>query len=111
MDLAENGFEWDSVQNQWRSVWSRGDVVSTSMVPAVSIPSNIVFVNGYTARDGWELTGLDWSTGRTVHRSIFGQDNLGNGAYAIVQVLQNGDALFNSVGGPTCVKLVPSAAP
>lgn len=97
-------FEWDPMQNHWRSVWSRGDVVSTSMVPAVSIPSNIVFVNGYTAADGWELTGMDWNTGRTVHRSIFGQDNLGNGAYAIVQFLQNGDALFNSVGGPTRVR-------
>lgn len=103
-------FEWDSAQNHWRSVWSRGDVVSTSMVPAVSIPSNIVFVNGYTARDGWEITGMDWNTGRTVHRSIFGQDNLGNGAYAIVQFLQNGDALFNSVGGPTRIKLTKSAS-
>jgi hypothetical protein len=101
-------FEWDPVQNLWRSVWSRGDVVSTSMVPSVSIPSNIVFVNGYTSQDGWELTGMDWNTGRTVHRSIFGQDNLGNGAYAIVQFLQNGDALFNSVGGPTRVKLSTS---
>jgi hypothetical protein len=51
---------------------------------------------------------MDWNSGETVHRSIFGQDNLGNGAYAIVQFLQNGDALFNSVGGPTRVKLSTS---
>jgi len=31
---------------------------------------------------------------------IFGQDNLGNGAYAIIQFAPNGDLLFNSVGGP-----------
>jgi hypothetical protein len=92
-------FEWDVKQHQWRSIWSRGDVISASMVPAVSTSSGIVFVNGYTSKDGWELTGLDWKTGKTVHRSIFGQDNLGNGAYALIQFLSNGDLLFNSVGG------------
>lgn len=29
----------------------------------------------------------------------------GNGAYAIIQYLENGDLLFNSVGGPFRVKL------
>lgn len=93
-------FQWDSTAHAWRSVWERGDVVSTSMVPAESSTSNIVFVNGYTRADGWELTGLDWATGETVHRTIFGQGNLGNGAYAIVQFAPNGDLIFNSVGGP-----------
>lgn len=103
-------FEWNPATNEWRSAWSRGDVVSTSMVPAVSAPSGIVFVNGYTKKDGWEVTGLDWKTGRTVHRTIFGQDNLGNGAYAIVQFFPNGDLLFNSVGGPARVRLQETAA-
>ncbi len=93
-------FEWDPQGHSWSSVWARGDVVSTSMVPAVSSKSGIVFVNGYTKTNGWELTGLDWKTGETVHRTIFGQSNLGNGAYAIVEALPNGDLLFNSVGGP-----------
>jgi hypothetical protein len=31
------------------------------MVPTVSSASNIVFVNGYTKQDGWEVTGLDWN--------------------------------------------------
>lgn len=103
-------FEWDQKLNKWQSVWTRGDVVSTSMVPSVSIPSNIVFVNGYSTDDGWEVTGMDWNTGKTVHRTIFGQDNLGNGAYAIMQFLQNGDMLFNSVGGPARVKLPASTS-
>ena len=32
--------------------------------------SNIVFINGYTKQDRWEVTGMDWSTGETVHRTI-----------------------------------------
>ncbi|HVY55366.1 MAG TPA: hypothetical protein VHC46_06380, partial [Thermodesulfobacteriota bacterium] len=93
-------FEWNPVTHAWRSVWTRSDVVSTSMVPALSSASGIVFVNGYTAKDGWEVTGMDWGTGETVHRTIFGQDNLGNGAYAIIQLFPNSDILFNSIGGP-----------
>lgn len=97
-------FQWDTKAKAWRSVWARNDVVSTSMVPAVSGPSKIVLVNGYTKADGWDVTGMDWDTGKTVHRTIFGQDNLGNGAYAVIQSLPNGDLLFNSIGGPTRVK-------
>ncbi|MFE3188935.1 hypothetical protein ACFXHA_07985 [Nocardia sp. NPDC059240] len=98
-------FEWDTAGHKWNSVWARGDVVSTSMVPAVSTTSGMVFVNGYSKADGWEVTGLDWKTGETVHRTIFGQSNLGNGAYAIVEAFPNGDLLFNSVGGPFRAKI------
>ncbi|MGH3956987.1 MAG: hypothetical protein ACRDTI_23420 [Mycobacterium sp.] len=98
-------FEWDPTGHRWASAWARGDVVSTSMVPAVSTSSGIVFLNGYTKADGWEVTGLDWKTGETVHRTIFGQSNLGNGAYAIIEGLPNGDLLFNSVGGPLRAKI------
>ncbi|MET8874047.1 hypothetical protein [Nocardia sp. NPDC004604] len=97
-------FGWDPADHHWTSVWSRGDVVATSMVPTASTKSGVVFVNGYTKADGWEVTGLDWQSGKTVHRTIFGQSNLGNGAYALVQFFPNGDLLFNSVGGPFRVK-------
>ena len=60
------------------------------MVPTVSSASNTVLVNGYYKETGWEITGLDWNTGKTVHRTIFGKDNFGNGAYAIVQFFPNG---------------------
>jgi hypothetical protein len=103
-------FAWDPGGHAWKSVWARGDVVSTSMVPTVSSGSGIVFVNGYTHADGWEVTGLDWATGKTVHRTIFGKDNLGNGAYAILQFFPNGDLLFNSIGGPARVALSADAA-
>lgn len=64
--------EWDPKANTWKSVWTRADVSSISMVPSMSRVSNIVFVNGYTDKDGWEITGMDWNTGKTVHRTIFG---------------------------------------
>jgi hypothetical protein len=91
---------WNDKENRFYSAWARGDVVSVSMVPLVSSGANAVFVNGYSKADGWEVTGLDWETGRTVSRTIFGQNNKGNGAYAILQFLENGDMLFNSVIGP-----------
>ncbi|HWB83982.1 MAG TPA: hypothetical protein VG675_07570 [Bryobacteraceae bacterium] len=97
--------DWDSQAHQWRSAWTRNDVVSTSMVPCMSSSSRIAFVNGYTKTDGWEITGMDWDTGETVHRTIFGQDNLGNGAYALIQFLENGDLLFNSIGGAARIPL------
>jgi hypothetical protein len=75
------------------------------MVPMASAGSGIVFVNGYTETDGWEITGMDWETGATVHRTIFGQSNLGNRAYALIQYLPGGDLIFNSIGGPLRVPL------
>lgn len=97
-------FEWDPKSNNFRSVWTRSDVVSTSMVPTLSGPTGIVFVNGYTKGDGWEVTGMDWNSGKTVHRTVFGQSNFGNGAYALIQFMENGDLLFNSVGGPSRIQ-------
>lgn len=97
-------FQWDPAAHHWTSVWSRADVVATSMVPTASSKSGVAFVNGYTKADGWEVTGLDWQSGKTVHRTIFGQSNFGNGAYALIQFFPNGDLLFNGVGGPFRVK-------
>ncbi|EFR96372.1 protein of unknown function/lipoprotein, putative [Listeria ivanovii FSL F6-596] len=48
---------------------------------------------------------MDWNTGETVFCAKFGFDNLGNGAYSIIQFFENGVLLFNSIGGPTRVKL------
>lgn len=83
----------------------RKDVISISTVPVVSGPSNIVFTNGFCKETGWEVTGLDWNTGETVFCAKFGFDNLGNGTYSIIQFFENGVLLFNSIGGPTRVKL------
>ena len=92
--------QWDTKTKSWKSVWTRADVSSISTVPSMSTASNIVFVNGYYKETGWEVTGMDWDTGKTVHRTIFGKDNFGNGAYSIIQFFPNGDLLFNSIAGP-----------
>lgn len=94
---------WNTAENKWESKWTRGDISSISMIPSVSIPSEMVFVNGYGS-DGWVVTGLDWTTGTTRQRIIFGKNNRGNGAYAIIQYLSDGSLLFNSVTGPFRVK-------
>jgi hypothetical protein len=97
--------EWNPSKNEFTSVWARNDVVCISMVPLVSSGSNMVLVNGYTKERGWEITGLDWNTGKNRTRVEFGQTNRGNGAYAILQLLENGDLLFNSVIGPYRIPL------
>jgi hypothetical protein len=97
--------EWDPGKNEFFSVWTRNDVVSTSMVPLVTSGSNMVLVNGYTSERGWEVTGLDWNTGKDRLRIKYGQTNRGNGAYAILQLLEDGDLLFNSVIGPYRIPL------
>lgn len=90
---------WNVKENKWESKWTRPDVSSISMIPSVSTPSEMVFVNGYE-NDGWVVTGLDWKTGATLHRVVFGKNNRGNGAYAVIQYLTDGSLLFNSVTGP-----------
>jgi len=93
-------FQWDAASHQWSSVWARSDVSSTSMIPVHSQSKNMALVNGYTPERGWEVTGMNWNTGETVHQTIFGKQNYGNGAYAILEYLENGDLIFNSIVGP-----------
>ena len=93
-------FQWDPAMDEWRSVWVRNDVSSTSMIPVHSRLKNMVLVNGYTDENGWEVTGMDWDSGETRHQTLFGRKNFGNGAYALLEYLENGDLLFNSIVGP-----------
>ena len=93
-------FQWDSSTHEWVSAWARSDVSSTSMIPVHSRSGNLAVINGYRPSYGWEVLGLDWSTGNTIHQTIFGNKNSGNGAYAILQYLDNNDLLFNSFSGP-----------
>lgn len=96
---------WNTKENKWEAKWTRADVSSPSMIPAVSTSSEMVFVSGWNDATGWEVTGLDWHTGTTRHRTILGKDNRANGAYAIIQFFDNGDLLYNSVSGPFRVEI------
>ena len=93
-------FEWNTETNKWSSVWVRPDVSSTSMIPAHSQSGNMALINGYREPNGWEVLGLDWDTGETVHQTVFGNVNAGNGAYAVLQYLEDDDLIFNSFAGP-----------
>jgi len=93
-------FQWNPSTHSWSSVWGRSDVSSTSMVPIHSVSGNMAVINGYRPEYGWEVLGLDWDNGSIVHQTVFGDENFGNGAYAILQYLDNGDLLFNSIAGP-----------
>jgi len=97
-------FEWDPENDEWSSAWARPDVSSTSMVPIHSQSAAMALVNGYTPENGWEITGLDWNTGDTVHQTFFGDINFGNGAYAILQYLKDNELLFNTFSGPIRVQ-------
>lgn len=97
-------FQWDNSSHRWVSVWTRPDLASISQVPVVSVGSRMALVNTY-GDDGWEVTGVDWATGETVHRTVFGRATAGNGAYALVQFLPDGDMIFTSVAGPVRVPL------
>jgi hypothetical protein len=105
--IGAERFEWVPEYDQWRSVWTRPDAVSCGMTPALSAGSATVLVEGYSKKDGWELTGMDWNTGRTVHRTLFGQDPLGNGAFGAVQFIGDDDLLFDSLGGPIRTPILP----
>ncbi|MFM0513225.1 hypothetical protein [Paraburkholderia sp. RL17-373-BIF-A] len=96
--------DWEPVKHQWKSAWTNATAVSISMAPTMSGTSNIVMINGYHEKDGWEMSGLDWNPGKVVYRAIFGTSNRGNGGYAQPQLLPNGDLLCNSIGGPIRVR-------
>lgn len=97
--LGAERFQWNPSTHTWSSVWARSDVSSTSMVPIHSQSGNMALINGWGS-SGWEVLGLDWDTGETVHQTIFGDMNFGNGAYAILQYLEDQDLVFNSIVGP-----------
>jgi hypothetical protein len=96
-------FQWNASLHKWSSVWVQSEVSSTSMIPVHSKSGSMALINGYRPEYGWEVVGLDWNTGSIVHHTIFGDKNFGNGAYAILQYLDNQDLLFNSIAGPILI--------
>ena len=54
------------------------------------------------------MLGLDWNTGKTFNQTIFGNENFGNGTYAILQYLDNSDLISNSIVGPIRISVTPT---
>lgn len=98
-------FEWQDDTKKFKSIFANNSISTTTMKPAVSTTSNIVCVNGFYPESGWEITGLDWNSGKIVHRSVFGKNNYGNAAFATLQYFANGDMLFNSIAGPCRIRV------
>ena len=93
-------FQWNTSTHQWSSVWARSDV-ETSTGPSHSQSGNMALFPGYRLPYGWEVLGLDWDTGKTMHHTIFGDKNFGNPAYAVpLEYFENGDLVLNSIVGP-----------
>ncbi|MBW3496383.1 hypothetical protein [Bacillus sp. FDAARGOS_1420] len=99
--LDEKGvekFEWDFKTNKWKRAWANPDVSSPSVVPMVSAGNNQAYFNGYVDGD-WEITGLDWHTGKVKTRLILGDSQAYNGAYSLIQVLPDGDIVYGGLTG------------
>ena len=99
-------FQWNTSTHQWSSVWARSDV-ETDSVPIHSQSGNMALIGGYRSPYGWEVLGLDWDTGKTVHHTIFGDKNFGNIGFALMEYLKNGDLVCNSIVGPIRIHYKP----
>jgi len=99
-------FEWQDDTKKFKSIFANNTISTATMKPAVSTTSNIVCVNGFYPESGWEVTGLDWNTGKIVHRCLFGKNNAGNAAFATLQYFANGDMLFNSIAGACRIRII-----
>ncbi|BAN27611.1 hypothetical protein [Caballeronia insecticola] len=115
--LGVERFQWDTGSHSWSSVWSRPDISSNSMVPAISsgpgVSNTQVFTSGnygMTTGQGWVVTGMNWNTGATQFQVVMGSSIVGNGFYGLIQFLPNGDLLFNSFVGPTRVRIPASGS-
>ena len=98
--------EWNTATHSWQSVWTRADISSNTMIPAISSATNTVYTNGYfRGNGGWKVVGMDWNSGVTVHTTTFGDNICGNGVYAQIEFMPDGDLLMNSILGPTRVQL------
>lgn len=98
-------FKWNNETHKWQRVWAHPAIASTSMVPAISSTSRVVCVNTYNPEKGWQVVGFNWETGEVVQEVTFGKTSYGNGAYALIEYFENGDLLFNGIGGPMRIEL------
>lgn len=92
-------FRWNGATDRWERVWARPDVSSPSMVPLVSAGSRQAYVQ--SAENGaFAFVGLDWETGETRTRIELPRTQAMNGAYMLIQLLDDGDMVTGMLTGP-----------
>ncbi len=93
-------FRWDHKAHQWASLWARPDVSTpAAIIPVLSTRSRQAYVLGWDD-DGWNITGMDFASGRTETRMVLGRSQQFNGAWGVLQLLPGGDVFIPGITGP-----------
>jgi hypothetical protein len=100
-------FRWDHKANRFESLWVRNDTSTpAAIIPVLSTTSRQAYVMSWDQR-GWNITGLDFDTGKTETQMTLGRSQQFNGAWGILQLLPNGDVFIPGLAGPVRVTKRP----
>ena len=96
-------FRWDHRGNRWDSLWARPDISTpAAIIPVLSAISRQAYVLGWD-KDGWNVSGFDFDTGKTETRMVLGRSQQFNGAWGVLQLLPDGDVFIPGIAGPVRV--------
>ena len=96
-------FRWDHARNRWDSLWARADVSTpAAIIPVLSTVSRQAYVMAWDS-EGWNVTGLDFDSGKTETRMVLGRSQQFNGAWGVLQLLPDGDVFIPGIAGPVRV--------
>lgn len=96
-------FRWDHKADRWESLWARKDLSTpAAIIPVLSTKSRQAYVMSWNEQ-GWNVTGLDFDTGKTETQMTLGRSQQFNGAWGILQLLPNGDVFIPGLAGPVRV--------
>ncbi len=100
-------FRWDHKANRFESLWVRNDISTpAAIIPVLSTTSRQAYVMSWDQR-GWNITGLDFDSGKTETQMTLGRSQQFNGAWGILQLLPNGDVFIPGIAGPVRVTKRP----
>jgi hypothetical protein len=94
-------YRWDTDANRWRHSWTRNDIGVFATVPFISVPSEMVIVNGvYKEKLGsiYHL-GLDLNSGETVMSIDSGANPIFNGTFTSVKCDLDGSLMYTAMFG------------
>ncbi len=91
-------FVWDARRAEFRSAWIRPDVASPNSTPVVAAVNRRLYVLG-GVNGKWTLSSLDWDNGSTEARWTLGASQRFNPIMLALQLLPNGDPVYNAFGG------------